>query len=176
MKARARKGAIFGTIMGLLFVISMISYAEQDGPGRGPGPGPRPEGGPGVYDGDRIIRMKDKLGLTEDQVNKIKALMESTGKNMEQLHKQVRDDMKALADKMDAKASDNELKSVLDNLNTDHQKIQDARKNVLEKMRAILTPTQQAKSILAFGKKARPCDDRKGPPRKGPDFDEDDDR
>lgn len=77
----------------------------------------------------------------------MKAVFDDSIKNNEPLIKQIQSDLNAIEEKVKAVASDADLTALLDNLHTDNQKLMSARKNELEQIKAILTPTQQAKEI-----------------------------
>lgn len=102
----------------------------------------------GQEQGVKIDKMKTKLGLTDDQVTKIKALKESRETETEPLHKQMKADMKTLAAKVKAKASEVDIKAALDAVRTDQENIETAKKKHMDQMEEILTPTQQAKFLL----------------------------
>ena len=137
------------TAAALIFLVIPL-FADN---GR-PGPGPRPGGdNSGWFEGNRIVRIQEKLGLTDDQVKKIKAIGESTRKALEPLQKQQADDVKAIREKLNAGGTDADLKPLLEKLEADHKSIADARKAELDQIREILTPIQQAKAVVALSEK-----------------------
>jgi Spy/CpxP family protein refolding chaperone len=159
MKKIPKISAVISLVLGAVFCLSLMSYAGM-GPGGPGGPGPGPLG---MHEGDRIIQMKDKIGLTDDQVTKIKKLFRESRNSIQTLMDQQKDDLDAVETKLKAKASDKELKVLLDALDADHQKIENARKSVMDQLRTILTPTQQAQSIVALEKRMENWKDKKGP-------------
>ena len=93
-------------------------------------------------------RMKKKLGLTDDQASKIKELFKTQREENEPLREQTKIDMDTLRLKVDSKASDSEIKKVLEALSADQKKIQAGRGKMKEQLSAILTPSQRAKMLL----------------------------
>src|SRR5271157_4931809 len=72
---------------------------------------------------DRMIKMKDKLGLTDDQITKIRAQFDSSKAEFKTLGEKTRADMKIISEKLKAGAGDDVLKPLLDNLSTDRKNI-----------------------------------------------------
>jgi len=97
---------------------------------------------------NRLGGMKEKLGLTDEQAAKMKDIWKSQQETMKSLRDQERVDMALLRQKVDAKASDSEIRTVLDKLSADRKAIQEAQESMTKKMKSILTPTQQAKMLL----------------------------
>lgn len=130
---------VLSVVLGVVFSASSFSFADD-----------------GKKDGhrkDRIEYMKKKLGLSDDQVSKIKAVYEDSKKNIEPLMKQKEADIKTLKDKVTASASDNDIKALLAAIQSDQQKIMDIRKAEMNKVKTILTPTQQAKAFISMHKR-----------------------
>jgi Spy/CpxP family protein refolding chaperone len=103
---------------------------------------------PAKFEQARLDRMKETLGLSDEQVSKLKALFESQRAEMKPIREKMMADMDTLRKKKEAKASDAELKTALDALSADRKSMQDLRQNQQEKFRGILTPEQQAKMAL----------------------------
>ena len=97
--------------------------------------------------------MKEKLGLTDEQAAKMRDVWKSQQETMKSLRDQERVDMALLRQKVDAKASDSEMKAALDKLSADRKAIQEAQESMTKKMRSILTPTQQAKMLLGTARR-----------------------
>jgi Spy/CpxP family protein refolding chaperone len=93
---------------------------------------------------------KEKIGLTDDQVTKLKDLMKNQREETKTLADQMRVDMDTLKLKIDSKASDDTIKSLLDNLSAEKKKLQAKREDFINQAKQILTPTQQAKFLLAM--------------------------
>jgi Spy/CpxP family protein refolding chaperone len=106
------------------------------------------KGGPGEDGEKRMDRLKEKLGLTDTQAKKLKAAMKKEREANKPLLDQAKIDMDTLQQKVDSKASDDEIKALLDKLMADHKAINEAQENGKEKFRTILTPMQQAKWVL----------------------------
>ena len=108
------------------------------------------KGGKEWGEGKGMEMMAKHLGLTDDQKQKIEAIEKDSPM------KSLREEGKILMDKLqllvDSKAKDAELTPVLDSLEKNHAAMADAQKDHIAKMRAILTPTQQAKMALSMGK------------------------
>lgn len=98
----------------------------------------------------QALQMKDKLGLTDEQVAKLKALIEAEKAEYGPLVKQQMADLKTLGEKVKAGAPDAELKPLLDKLESQRQAIENAKTSHIDKARAILNPTQQAKITLVI--------------------------
>ncbi len=95
-------------------------------------------------------RMKERLGLTDEQAAKLKELRGSNKKEMRALQDKVQDETTAIKRKLRDGAGDDVLKPLLDKLAADHEALQAKRKANMDKMRAILTPTQQAKFLVGM--------------------------
>ena len=105
-----------------------------------------------MMDGSRMDKLKEKLGLSDDQVSKLKDLFKSQGETMKPLRDQMKIDMDTLQQKVDTKASDGDVKKLLDKLEADQKEMQAGREKMKDQLRAILTPTQQAKMVLGMRK------------------------
>ncbi len=97
---------------------------------------------------DRIEHMKDKLGLTDDQAAKIKEAFMKQKEAIKPLRDQEKIDMDTLQQKVDSKASDADIKALLDKLKADHKLVMDTQERSMDKIRTILNPTQQAQMVL----------------------------
>ncbi len=124
-------------------------HADEPAPGDNNGPGMMEKGhdwgkgGPGGM-------WKEKLGLTDDQVAKMKELMKKQMTETQPLRDQMKVDMDTLKLKVDAKASDDTIKILLDNLSADKKKLQAKRESFIEQAKSILTPSQQAKFLMSM--------------------------
>lgn len=106
-------------------------------------------GGPG-YGIDKLDRLADYLDLTEDQVAKLKEQAKQSKAAAQPYQDRLKADLKTLADKRRKGAADDELKAVLERVYDDQRALGDQRQKGLEGMRAVLTPSQQAKFILGM--------------------------
>jgi Spy/CpxP family protein refolding chaperone len=91
---------------------------------------------------------KEKLGLTDDQATKLKDFFKKQRENNAPLRDQMRIDMDTLRQKVDMKASDSDIKRLLDKLVADRKDMQAARQKSEDQLREMLTPTQQAKLLF----------------------------
>jgi DNA repair exonuclease SbcCD ATPase subunit len=94
-------------------------------------------------------KWKDKLGLTDEQVDKLKAAMKARREAMEPLVKQMKGSMKKLQDQVKAKSADADIQAVLDELEQARQGMRAA----MEKFKtdtAFLSATQHAKMMLHY--------------------------
>ncbi|HXL73678.1 MAG TPA: Spy/CpxP family protein refolding chaperone [bacterium] len=115
---------------------------------------------PAMQDGDhgnhgdwgkyRIEHLKDKLGLTDDQAAQLKEAFKKQQEANKPLRDQEKIDMDTLQQKVDMKASDSDIKTLLDKLKDDQKQMEQVQENSMDKMRTILTPTQQAKWVLSM--------------------------
>lgn len=164
---------------------SLTAYAQDDPAPKGDPDQPAmgrgmDNGGPGGgwMGGGHLGKLKEKLGLTDDQISKIKDLFKSQREAMTPLKDQMKIDMAILQQKVDTKASDGDLKKLLDKLDGEQKQMQASREKMKDQMRSILTPTQQAKFVLGMKKrggmmrgkmgKGRPGWGKKGTGGKGP--------
>ncbi len=139
MKRKSIKFVFAGLIIAAVFCITLFSFAD--------------EGKKGEKEGGRLAKMQETLGLSDAQVSSIKDVFTDTWKNIEPLMKQRKADFESLKEKVNAGASDNDLTALIETLKSDQQKIMDVRKNEMEQIKAILTPAQQAKAIIAMGER-----------------------
>jgi Spy/CpxP family protein refolding chaperone len=100
---------------------------------------------------DRMDRMKEKLGLSDSQAAKLKEAFKKQMEANKPLRDQEKIDVDTLQQKVDSKASDSDIKDLLEKLKADRKQIQDAQERSMEKIKTILTPTQQAKWVLMMG-------------------------
>ncbi len=105
--------------------------------------------------GGHIDKWKEKLELSDAQAGQLKALFQKQKDDMKLVWDQMKIDMDTLKQKVDSKASDGDLKKVLDSLRADQKKMQEDRQKLQDKLRSILTPTQQAKFVLGMREKGR---------------------
>jgi len=143
-----------GTLVGSALTV----FAQDSQPPAGGDNGPQAgqDGGhPGMGEGGpqgmmNLHRMKDKLGLTDDQVAKLKTLFDSQREAGKPLMDQTKIDMDTLQQKVDTKASDVDLKKALDVLSGDRKAMEANRQKMEDQLRQILTPFQQAKWVLSM--------------------------
>ena len=114
--------------------------------GQGMDGGMMPEGG-------WIDKAKKKLGLTDDQASKLKDLFKSQMESNKPLRDQMKIDMDTLQQKIDTKASDADIKKLLDKLDAEQKEMQTSHEKMKDQLRSILSPTQQAKLVLVMRKR-----------------------
>jgi Spy/CpxP family protein refolding chaperone len=146
-------------LVGSLATVLFLGYGlvkAQDAPAADNQGGDKPamqgDHKPGDWGKDRIEHLKDKLGLTDDQATQLKEAFQKQGEAIKPLRDQEKIDMDTLQQKVDTKASDSDIKALLDKLKEDRKTLQDTQERSMEKFRMILTPTQQAKWVLSMGR------------------------
>ncbi len=117
-------------------------------------------------------KLKDKLGLTDEQVQKLDASMKSAKETMKPLGEALKQDMAKLKEQVRAKAKDDEIQSTLDSLQKDRTALREAMEKHMDESKGILTPTQRAKMVLGMAKGRKSFWQRSGR-GKGKDRDED---
>lgn len=96
-------------------------------------------------------RMKEKLGLTDEQADGLEDAMKAHHEAMKPLHRKLRDSMRKLEDQVEDGASDKDVAATLSAMD-DARKALDAEREKLEAVFAkTLKPTQRAKMRLALG-------------------------
>jgi len=130
---------------------SQAPSGDNGKPSMGQGTDPGPDGG--MMGGDQMDKMKEKLGLTDDQVSKLKNLFKSQMEANKPLRDQMKIDMDTLQQKVDMKASDGDIQKLLDKLDGEQKEMQASREKMKDQWKAILTPTQQAKMVLGMQKR-----------------------
>jgi Spy/CpxP family protein refolding chaperone len=114
-----------------------------------------PDGMQGGMMGGHFDRMKEKLGLSDSQAAKLKDLFKKQMEETKPLRDQMKIDMDTLQQKIDTKASDADVKKVLDALSADRKSMEASRQNMEDAVREILSPTQQAKFVLSMRDRGR---------------------
>jgi Spy/CpxP family protein refolding chaperone len=142
--------ALVGTAFTLYADDAQAPAGGDDKPGMGQGTDPGPDGG--MMGGDHMDKMKEKLGLSDDQAAKLKDLFKSQMEANKPLRDQMKIDMDTLQQKVDMKASDGDIKKLLDKLDSENKEMQASRDKMKDQLRSILTPTQQAKMVLGMRK------------------------
>jgi Spy/CpxP family protein refolding chaperone len=138
----------------LLFWGVQILRADDPASGDNDGP-PKMDRGQGWEKGGPMGMWKEKMGLTVDQAAKLKDLMKNQREETRALADQMKVDMDTLKLKVDSKASDDQIKTLLDNLSAQKKKMQAKREEFINQAKGILTPTQQAKFLLAMKEHGR---------------------
>ena len=137
--------AVSGTLLLVLLVGIGLLFAQE-----GPFPGPRKmvgmRGGPGGLELGRVDEFADEIGLTDEQVEKIKDIRNKNAKEIIDLNaekKKAEIDLRKLMEDPDAKSSaiEKSAKKVMEQENA----IKTARLDAMLEIRDILTPEQRAK-------------------------------
>jgi Spy/CpxP family protein refolding chaperone len=90
-----------------------------------------------------------KCDLTSDQKTKLKSIFKKQRESTQPLVDQIKVDMATLQQKVDAKAGDEDIKTILVNLDDEKNKLANVRDSFEDKLDNLLTPTQEAKFLLA---------------------------
>jgi Spy/CpxP family protein refolding chaperone len=150
-----------GFLAALTFGFALAVHADDDqaAPGGEKAAPMGDNGGPddaqGGMMGGHFDRMKEKLGLSDGQASKLKELFKKQMADMKPLRDQMKIDMDTLQQKVDTKASDADVKKVLDALSTDRKNMEAGRQKMEDSVREILDPTQQAKLVLSMKDRGR---------------------
>ena len=94
--------------------------------------------------GDRSERLIEELDLTDTQVEQIRALRQENQGEMQRLHQNLRTEREALHDLMAGEATEAELRTQHDEIQTRHREIADQRFENMLAVREVLTPEQRA--------------------------------
>jgi Spy/CpxP family protein refolding chaperone len=136
------------------FALAVHADDDQAAPGGDKPAAMGDNGGPddmqGGMMGRHFDRMKEKLGLSDSQASKLKDLFKKQMEEMKPLRDQMKIDMDTLQQKVDTKASDTDVKKVLDALSADRKSMEAGRQKMEDAVREILNPTQQAKLVLSM--------------------------
>jgi len=146
-----RKWTFLGSLMAVLMAGAyLMAYAKDSQKGPACCAGMMCDMGGGGMMGHGMDKLKDKLGLTDDQATKMKDLFKNHMEETQPLRDQMKVDMDTLRLKVHSKASDGEIKKLLDTLSADRDKMESGRKTMEKKVREILNPTQQAKFLVSM--------------------------
>jgi Spy/CpxP family protein refolding chaperone len=105
--------------------------------------------------GQAFEELKDQLGLSDDQVAKLKAIGEDARAKNQGHMKAMLDLVKILDGLVQAKAADADLQGALDKIKAEHKAAQADRDAAMDQREAVLTPQQAAKFVLALRDKMR---------------------
>ena len=113
------------------------------------------KGGEGHEGQGPMGRMAEKLGLSEDQKTKLKALHEKQAESWKALGEEMRASIKALKAGVDGGAKDSELVKLMGAVEASKAKMRAQEDKSVQDMKKILTVPQQAKAALFFAHKAK---------------------
>lgn len=94
--------------------------------------------------------MKAELGLSDEQMTKMKAIHKGHKEAMETLEKKLKSEAKELRGLVEKKASDEKLKAGVAAVKASHNAMMQMHKKHHEEMMAILSPLQQAKMVVSM--------------------------
>lgn len=107
--------------------------------------------GPEHHDPAKMMeKMKDKLGLSDDQAAKLKDAMKAHGDAMKPLHDAMHDGMKKLGEQLKSTADDKDISASLDALKAARASVQAEQDKLDATLKAFLTPTQRAKLLMGM--------------------------
>ncbi|MFI5350583.1 MAG: Spy/CpxP family protein refolding chaperone [Elusimicrobiota bacterium] len=140
-------------------------------------PPPPPEQSEHQDAGKMADRMKEKLGLTDEQAGKLKDAMKTHGDAMKPIGQQMKDGFKKLGEQIKSKASDADIQASLDSLKTARKAMAEEQEKFHDALAAFLTPTQRAKMLIGAEMRMRREHGKGGPkgPRRGGDDKDGDD-
>ncbi len=107
---------------------------------------------PGSADHERhewsASKLKDALGLSNEQVAKLDAAMKARAEAVKPLREQSKQQLEKLREQVKSKASDSDIQAALDQLEQTRKGMRDAMEKFKADAAAALTPTQRAKMAL----------------------------
>ncbi len=138
--------ALASLLAALTFGLVLVVQADDDQSASGTGKRGMmdvqggPDGMQGGMMGGHMDRIKEKLGLTDSQADKLKELFKKQMENMKPLRDQMKIDMDTLQQKVDTKASEDEIKKVLETLKTDRKSMETARQKMEDQLAGNIDP------------------------------------
>lgn len=96
---------------------------------------------------------KEKLGITDEQAEKLKAAKNAKHEALKPLWEQSIESLKELRSHVENKASDEQIQVTLDKLTGVHKAIQTENEKFKSDTASFLTPTQRAKLLLVMAHK-----------------------
>jgi len=149
-----------------------FAAGPKEGPKRGPGKGMMEGPSDPVVKFVTNPKMAEKIGLTEEQREKIKEINKSNRENMDDLRKALRESMKKQTELLKAERVDETA------VMAEIDKAFDARKEMAKRqtkriiaIKSVLTPEQITKALEEIKNRPKPEAKGKGPKGKGPDGD-----
>lgn len=98
-------------------------------------------------------RFGRRLGLTEDQARKMKESMKARREAVRPLREKLREEKRALLELVRDDASEKDIQASLRRLKDLQKSLEAENERFKGKLEALLTPSQQAKMLLAMGKR-----------------------
>lgn len=112
----------------------------------------QPEGMDDSAQSERHEKMLKKLGLSDEQMEKMKAAAKAHRETIKPLRKEMRADMKKLREQIKNRAGDAAVAATLGKLELTRKAIQAENEKMKAATDELLTPTQQAKMLLKMMK------------------------
>lgn len=118
-------------------------------------------------------KMKEKLGLTDDQAAKLRDARKAHQEAMKPLMKALHDGFEKLESQLKSKAADQDIQATLDSLKSTRQSMASEQEKFHAALASFLTPTQQAKMVVTMGRRMHEMHERmehrgkKGAPEAG---------
>jgi Spy/CpxP family protein refolding chaperone len=100
-------------------------------------------------------KMKEALGLSEEQKGKLKALRRAHRDAAEEIRVKLKAGMRRLSDQLEDQAGDKELAATLDSIASSRSALAREREKFEKELGALLTPTQRAKMLAGRMKLAQ---------------------
>ena len=100
-------------------------------------------------------KLKEKLGLSDEQVGKLKDARKAHEEAVKPLREQMKKGMEKLRDQVKNKAADGDIQATLDELAQGRKSMQGAQEKFQADLKSILSPTQRAKMLLGAMRRMR---------------------
>jgi len=97
----------------------------------------------------RLERLKEKLGLSDEQAGKFEAALKSQREEAKPLRRELRDSMIKLRDQVQDEAADKDVAATLERLERAKTALETRREKLRKELSALLTPRQRAMLLLA---------------------------
>jgi Spy/CpxP family protein refolding chaperone len=107
-------------------------------------------------------KLKERLGLTDEQAAKLKAAVKARQEAVKPLQEALKAGMKKLAGQVKGKASDSDIQASLDQLEQARKQLTQAQEKFRTETESFLTPTQRAKILLGMAQRLRQGGNRRG--------------
>ena len=136
-------------------------HARMGGPGADEERGPRPE-----FAERMKARIKEELGLSDEQSAKLEAAMKQRAQDEIPLSEKLIDQTKKLSDLVKKDAADAEIQAALDALKAARKEMLDGNEKFENSLASFLKPKQRAKMMLRMERHAHGRNQgRRGPPK-----------
>jgi len=111
------------------------------------------DGAPKV--GRRLKKLTKRLDLDEKQAEKLQEAFQAQREAVQPIRKELREAMKNLREQVREEEADKEIKATLDRIKKLRQAMKAEHEKFQGKLETVLKPGQQAKMMLAMGKRGR---------------------